>query len=162
MLKNIQLFFLGLLKSSKQQLIELSWFAVSVALYIPSLFVVFYFVFVFGIDDKVISFGSYQVNLNEVHISLLIAFVMFLWIGFYKYLKTKLKKDVYTFSQVMVRFLLKTKYLVLFIATINMFMLKFSLTKINIYGGIVCACFLVSVYFENKYNKSAEVEWSDK
>jgi len=162
MIKQIQTFLLGLLKASKKQIIELIYFALSVALYLPAIFVIFYFVFVFGMEEKVYQLGATTFSLGEVHILLLMALGIFMWVFIFKLLKTKRKKDEYGISQVFIRALLKGRYVILLAVMINVLMLKFTLTKINTYVGILLLAFLLSLYFEAKYNKSAKIEWSDK
>jgi hypothetical protein len=162
MVKEIQTFLLGLLKASKEQIMELIYFALSVALYLPMIFVVFYFVFIFGMETKVYQLGASTFSLKEIHITLLIAVGVFLWVFVVKYLKTRRRVNEYGIGQVIIRTLLKGRYLMLLTLMVNVLMLKFTLTRINTYGGVLLGAFLVSVYFEAKYNKDAQIEWSDK
>ena len=145
MIKNIQSFVLGLLRASSKQLKELLYFGVSVALHLPAIFVAFYFVFVFGMQDKVFAFGESTINVSEVHILLLIAFMVFLYIYYVKFLKTKLKKDSYTIGQIITRTLLKVRYVMLLTLMINVFMLKFTLTRINTYSLILAGFVIRSI-----------------
>ena len=162
MVKSIQAFLLGLLKASKEQIMELVYFALAIALYLPAIFVAFYFVFIFGMEAKVYQLGSSTFSFAEVHILLLIAFGIFVWVFIVKLLKTKRKANDYGIGQVLVRAVLKGRYIMLLTLMVNVLMLKFTLTKINTYSGIVLVAFLVSVYFEAKYNKNSETEWNDK
>jgi len=162
MLRTIQTFLLGLLRATREQLIELTYFALSVALYLPMIFVVFYIVFIFGMEDKVYHLGSSTFSLKEIHITLLMAVGVFTWVFFIKYLKTRRKANVFGFRQVIIRAILKGRYVMLLTLMINVLMLKFTLTKINTYSGFLLLAFLISVYFEARYNEVAEIEWSDK
>lgn len=162
MIKNIQNFVLGLTRASSKQLKELAYFALHVGLYKPAIFIAFYFVFVFGMEDKYYKFGASTINVREVHILLLVAFMVFVWNYVTKLLRTKLRKNDFGFGQVMVRSILNMRFILLFGIIMNVLMLKFSLQRINIYVAVVALSFIVSVYFEAKYNESAEIEWSDK
>jgi hypothetical protein len=161
MLNTIQQFVLGLLKASSKQIKELCYFALAVGLRFPSLFIVFYFVFVYGMEDKIFRFGSLTVNVKEVHILIVLGFASFMFIYISKLLKTKFKAKDYGTGQIMVRFLHKIRYILIFGGIVNLLMLKFTLTKINTYIGIVLICFLVSFWFEAKYYDSSKIEWSD-
>lgn len=162
MVKSIQTFLLGLLKASREQILELVYFALSVALYLPMIFVTFYFVFIFGMETKTYQLGASTFNFKEIHITLLLAVAVFIWVFVVKYLKTRRRVNEYGIGQVLIRTLLKGRYLMLLTLMINVLMLKFTLTKINTYSGVLLGAFLLSIYFEAKYNKDANVEWSDK